>query len=1443
VPLGSKAMCRCQVIIQTIRSGFKACRAAGADHAKRCCAGYNARHKSVARFFAVVTLLLTLAGGATAAIINEPMTNAAAPGWVMGGSAYLTASTAVDPAGGGWLRLTEPATNQAGFAMLDSSFDISQGVVIQFDYATWGGNGADGYSIYLFDGSYDALTFGVGASGGSLGYDKKTVAPIHAGLTGGYIGVGIDEYGNFSNPTEGRSGGPGLRANSVAVRGPFNHPTAPYTYLGGTAANVGTLWFNQAYRPVQSGSGYRKVVIYLTPVAAPNYMRVDVYLQFGYNQPLTQVLTGLNTGVQIPTTVKVGYGASTGGSTNYHEIRNLTVDPLPTDINLGITTTASTPSVSPGGTLTYTVSVRNYGPTLTTASNVPVIDSMPPQLTGVTWTCAGSNGGSCGVASGSGSLATTATLPFNGAATYTITGTVDPATPPGTVISNSSSLSAPAGITDYSPADDTATAITTVSSGTITLSGTVYNDSGTGGGVAHNGIRDGSEAGVSAGLTYYAKIFRSADLSTTVATPVQVSAATGAYSFSGIPAYGSYTVILSTTATANLYDPGFPSANWISASPPNLALPNVPASGANLNGQDFFLYNGSRITGKVIRDDGFNGSVSNAYDGILNGAEAGLAGVTVTLTNDADLPNITHDTSVSDANGNFTLFTNVASATLRIYETSPAGYTSVSFNPGTTAGTYAITSDYLRFAYTLYTDYSGVIFGEIPQAALSFTPATQSAGGIPPAPFYHAHTFTSTARGTVSFAASSRTQAGWPAVAYVRDSNCNGSFDAGEPDIGAAINVAPGQNICILARVTIPDGSVVGSSDQLVTRASFTAGLGTAQTADVTDTTSVVNYPNLTTSTKNWTDQSGGGQFPGDVLQYAVTLKESNGAPISTVSVSDTIDTASLIWGGVTGCPAGATCSYSAGVLSVTGVNLAANGSASVVYSVTINGAVAAGTTISNTAVISPPGYSSIQAAAPVVTVSGPLPASAGIKQLYFGAPVAGLSQTLSRTPQTSGATSVTLPRGNTTAYDYTWTTATTTTKAITLGTVNNNVILQMSVDSPTRTMNLVLTLAYSANSAGPWTTIGSSAPSVSIATAPGSPLSYSLPVTLTGTTIPVSSYIRLTIRNSGNASTTRNVYVYPYNSAGTIGSTSRLELNSQTVINIDSLGIYSAPFNGGSPVATAPVGSTVYIRAQVSDPFDYPDISNAVLTLKDPSDNSMTPSATAVYTPLTTPAAPGGTKVYEFTYPVPLAGQQGNWPVNVTAYEGSEAVVTHSANTTLAVVTPPGLALTIVGSGSVHGTSTLGQNYACGGGSCPATPFAYGDTVTLTATGSNSTFSAWSGDFTGSGNPVSFSMDRNRAVTATFNPDPARVMIDGDLTPYYAIGTALAVPDGATTIRAQGTPDFIESVIMSNPVPLLLKCGYTDTAFTVQSGYSTVNGPFKVRAGKLTVERLKVKP
>src|SRR4051812_39384472 len=125
----------------------------------------STRASATRSFRAVLVCLMTLSVGVGwASTVNEPMTGSTAPGWVIGGSAYLTAGSGGDADGDGWRRLSEPNNDQAGYAYLNTPFDISQGGIIQFDWATWGGTGADGYSIFLFDGS---SSFSVGASGGS----------------------------------------------------------------------------------------------------------------------------------------------------------------------------------------------------------------------------------------------------------------------------------------------------------------------------------------------------------------------------------------------------------------------------------------------------------------------------------------------------------------------------------------------------------------------------------------------------------------------------------------------------------------------------------------------------------------------------------------------------------------------------------------------------------------------------------------------------------------------------------------------------------------------------------------------------------------------------------------------------------------------------------------------------------------------------------------------------------------------------------------------------------------------------------------------------------------------------------------------------------------------------------------------------------------------------
>lgn len=835
--------------------------------------------KSWGLVLSLATLVWGFSGIASAAIINEPMTGSVAPGWVIGGSAFLTASTGVDPVGSGWLRLTDPGNDEAGFAFLDSSFDISQGAVIQFDYATWGGTGADGYSIYLFDGTYNSSSFSAGASGGSLGYAQKTVAPVDPGLTGGYVGVGIDEFGNYSNPTEGRIGGPGAQPNEVGVRGPYNHPSGAYYWLGGSGAVAQSLAFNnQGYRPIQSGPQYRKVVIYMTPQSAPNYMRVDAYLQFGYNSPLTQVVTGLMVGRPVPASVKVGYAASTGGSTNYHEIRNLVIDSLPTDIDLAMTKIASSPTATVGGPVAYTVTARNYGPGNATANNVPIIDTMPSQLTGVTWTCSGAGGGICSAPTGTGSINTTATLPFNSSVTYTISSTVTSTTTPGTQITNTASLTVPAGITDYNSGNNSATATVSVTAAPITISGTVYSDSGAGGGTAHNGVKDGSEGSPNiAGI--YAKLFRTSDL-TTALSVVSVVQASGAFTFTNVPSYDTYTIILSTNNSATDPTPGFPNANWIYTSPYNYTLSNIVVTNANVTNQNFGVYNGTRISGKVINDNGLNGAVANANDGILNAAETGISGVTVRLANNTG--GTTYDTTTTGSGGDFVLFTNTASATLRIYETNLAGYLSVSSNPGNTGGTYAIGGEYISFAYTRYTDYSGVLFGDVPDN--TFLPATNAANGSSLLPVYYAHTFTPGSGGSVSFAVFSRTQGTWPAVVLYQDVNCNGAYDAGDIALPASLTASAGTPICILVKDTVPSGATSGATDAIVTQATFTFtnSVGpVVKTYNVTDTTTVKAAPSLTvlksvqTFSDPFNNTTNPKAIPGAVILYNIMVTNS----------------------------------------------------------------------------------------------------------------------------------------------------------------------------------------------------------------------------------------------------------------------------------------------------------------------------------------------------------------------------------------------------------------------------------------------------------------------------------------------------------------------------------------------------------------------------------------
>lgn len=108
-------------------------------------------------------------------ITNSLKTNDAT-GLKIGDNATLTAATGVDPNGSGWLRLTNASGNQKGFMYVSQAFGTSLGIIADFEYLTWRNTadttylGADGFSVYLFNGNVTDTNFKLGGYGGSLGY-------------------------------------------------------------------------------------------------------------------------------------------------------------------------------------------------------------------------------------------------------------------------------------------------------------------------------------------------------------------------------------------------------------------------------------------------------------------------------------------------------------------------------------------------------------------------------------------------------------------------------------------------------------------------------------------------------------------------------------------------------------------------------------------------------------------------------------------------------------------------------------------------------------------------------------------------------------------------------------------------------------------------------------------------------------------------------------------------------------------------------------------------------------------------------------------------------------------------------------------------------------------------------------------------------------------------
>ena len=430
--------------------------------------------------------------------------------------------------------------------------------------------------------------------------------------------------------------------------------------------------------------------------------------------------------------------------------------------------------------------------------------------------------------------------------------------------------------------------LTAVLSG-VNVSGFVYSD------VNQNSVKDATEAGT--GLTLFAKLIPAATPLGPAIQAIAVNSTTGAYSFSGVTP-GQYSIVIDNNNTLADVAPNLPAGAIGTEFPTQVRTPFLVGSTdiANLN---FGLVITAGISGRAFNDNGATGGIAN--NGIQDGGEQGISGVTVKLTDAAGTT--AYATTATDNNGNYFLVvptTVPAGTVLKVVESNLSGFTSTGGQVGNTAGSYALAPDTTTFTLVANSVYTNVNFADVPNN--TFTP-NGAQSSLPGNAVFYPHTFAAGTAGTVMFTSSNISTpatTGWNTLIY-QDANCNGVIDTAEANalVSAPIAVVAGQTVCIVVKENIPANAPYNGQDQITVNAQFSYAnaaslviaplvrqdLTTIGAAAGTGLVLQKAVRNITAGTALGTSNQG---KSADLLEYVVTYNNSSGGTLTSVVINDT---------------------------------------------------------------------------------------------------------------------------------------------------------------------------------------------------------------------------------------------------------------------------------------------------------------------------------------------------------------------------------------------------------------------------------------------------------------------------------------------------------------------------------------------------------------------------
>jgi hypothetical protein len=277
-------------------------------------------------------------------IIRERFANPSTPPgqWASSGSACLTAGNKNSPAtsipacgvnakknqaGWGVLQLTTTGAEQVSLAGYYQPFATSHGLRIRWNLYSFNGQGADGSLLWMTYGDKPQPTEPAG-SGGHLGYINGTVAAAGApppGMAHAYLGIGFDEFGNFSSFLPG---GPGQVPDTVAVGGAAK---IGYHYLTGVENGSGqpvSLPFPLAQPDLTVRPKVPVSIQVILKSGGLLEVAFDIHDGHGYVTYLSKKIVGIAGQPKVPRKVWIGFNASTGADVDLHQIDDVRVSTL-----------------------------------------------------------------------------------------------------------------------------------------------------------------------------------------------------------------------------------------------------------------------------------------------------------------------------------------------------------------------------------------------------------------------------------------------------------------------------------------------------------------------------------------------------------------------------------------------------------------------------------------------------------------------------------------------------------------------------------------------------------------------------------------------------------------------------------------------------------------------------------------------------------------------------------------------------------------------------------------------------------------------------------------------------------------------------------------------------------------------------------------------------------